>query len=362
MIAPTNLLEILSVLSKSWNTKKSMKPVKKRLKSTAKKRTRHSYRHIQRIQNHILDYLCIHPNSTAYNIWKSRALYLGGYIDDYKIIRRCINNLYKKGYIERLQKKPFEHGAKPCKLNINGILYLIMERRIMGLHIYKGIFENYGSNILFDSCLYPYLNRNTAANLTEINAISKVCLFLHECCKSIEDAVESVNTQKYVMEQVFFWEKVPDDKNQTADLREFLKQKFGLKWLDKANVGKINENILKVSYRSNSVLITLNNTRTKAFVEIKGERKEKGYEFIVTPGPCGSLNIVALDKPIEEFEAKSLDTSIKQRVPALIFDLAVNTITESDLSVLSKDGKFMQMLKETKGKFDKHYSKMVTAL
>lgn len=233
----------------------------------------------------------------------------------------------------------------------------------MGLHIYKGIFENYGSNILFDSCLYPYLNRNTVANLTEINAISTVCQFLHECCKAIEDAVESVNTQKYVMEQVFFWEKGPGDKNQTADLREFLKQKFGLKWLDKANFEKINDgNTLRISYRSNSVLIRLNKTRTKVFVEIKGEKKEKGYELIVQQGPNGSLNIMALGKPIVEFDAEFLRGVVQQRVPTLIFGLAVNTITGSDLSVLSKDEKFMQMLKETKGKFDKHYAKMFTAL
>ncbi|MFL6322777.1 MAG: hypothetical protein ACJ72Q_20185 [Nitrososphaeraceae archaeon] len=42
--------------------------------------------------------------------------------------------------------------------------------------------------------------------------------------------------------------------------------------------------------------------------------------------------------------------------------MTVNAISDSDLSVLSKDEKFMQMLKETKGKFDEQYEKMVTTL
>jgi hypothetical protein len=361
MFAPTNMLELLSALSKSWNMKKSDTKIRIKSKSSILKRTRPPYRHIQRIKNQILEYICIHPGSTAYDIRKERALYLGGAIEDYRLIRRCIKDLCEKGLIERQQRKPFEYNAKPCRLTINGIFHLIIERKMMGWHIYKGIFENYGTNILFDSCLYPYVNRYTVTHLTE-NAVLTVCLFLQECCKIIENAIESVNTTKYkhVMRHVFIWEEVPRDKNQTADLREFLKQKFDLKWLDNASFEKLNnDNTLRISYRSNSVLITLNKTRTKAVVEIKGERKGKGYEFIVKQGPNGSLNIMALDKPIVEFEAESLQAAIKQRIPTLIFDLAVNVTSESDYSVLSKDEKFMQRLSQTKVKFDEQYEKMV---
>jgi hypothetical protein len=107
------------------------------------------------------------------------------------------------------------------------------------------------------------------------------------------------------------------------------------------------------------VLITLNNTRTKAFVEIKGEKKQKGYEFIVESSPHGSLNIMALGKPITEFQAEFLQTAIQQHIHTLIFDLTVNEISDSDLSVLSKDEKFMQRLKDTKVKFDEQYEKMI---
>jgi hypothetical protein len=68
---------------------------------------------------------------------------------------------------------------------------------------------------------------------------------------------------------------------------------------------------------------------------------------------------VALDKPIQEYEAQFLRTGIQQRVPSLIFDLTVHAISESDFSVLSKDEKFMQTLKETKIKFDNQYEKMI---
>lgn len=53
--------------------------------------------------------------------------------------------------------------------------------------------------------LYPYVKRDTVTNLTEINAISAVCLFLYECCKEMEHAIESINTtkHKHEMRQVF---------------------------------------------------------------------------------------------------------------------------------------------------------------
>ena len=97
----------------------------------------------------------------------------------------------------------------------------------------------------------------------------------------------------------------PRNKNQTADLREFLKQKFDLKWLDNANQPEQldDDNTLRISSRSNSVLIILDKTRTKAGLVIKGEKKAKGCEFQVKPDPTGYLDIVALDKPIEENEA-----------------------------------------------------------
>ena len=69
-------------------------------------------------------------------------------------------------------------------------------------------------------------------------------------------AVESINNDrkdKHVMRHVFTWEEVPRNKNQTADLREFLKQKFDLKWLDNANQPEKldDDNTLRISYRSN---------------------------------------------------------------------------------------------------------------
>jgi hypothetical protein len=67
----------------------------------------------------------------------------------------------------------------------------------------------------------------------------------------------------------------PRNKNQTADLREFLKQKFDLKWLDNANQPEKldDDNTLRISSRSNSVLIILDKTRTKARLVIRGKRR-----------------------------------------------------------------------------------------
>jgi hypothetical protein len=121
MPSPNNITELFSMLSKAWDKKKSVIRVMKKPKLKKQKRTKHSYRNIQRIEDQILEYICIHPISTAYEIYKKRALYIGEYIDDYKLIRRCINDLYEKGLIERLQRKAVEHKAKPCTLTISGI-------------------------------------------------------------------------------------------------------------------------------------------------------------------------------------------------------------------------------------------------
>ncbi|HJT48847.1 MAG TPA: hypothetical protein VJ729_11755 [Nitrososphaeraceae archaeon] len=92
-------------------------------------------------------------------------------------------------------------------------------------------------------------------------------------------------------------------------MRKFLEQKFDLKWLGQANFEKNNNSTLRISYRSKRVLITLNTMSTKAVVEIKEETKKKRYEFVVESLPNG-LNIMALDKPIEELEALSLQAAI----------------------------------------------------
>src|SRR5215208_6723243 len=230
-------------------------------------------------QNKILQYICIHPNSTAYDIHIKKAL--GNDIDSDRTIRRNISNLSDKKLIERLQKEDFEHGAKPCKLTIGGIYYLILKMRIMPDEIIKGILENYGNNILFKLFVYPYIKRDTLLQLKDSRLLSQVSLFLYECCKEIEHALGLINNTKsrYLTEEIFTWQRIPESKYEINSLYEFLKRKFNLDWLDKAKDIKKIGNALLISYKSNSILIELDDNRTKATLKIN--RQQQNFEFIV---------------------------------------------------------------------------------
>jgi hypothetical protein len=357
MYAPNILVEHLNSLSKL----KKIDCIQNKSKLKRKeKRKRTGNNNIDLIENKILQYICVHPNSNAYDIYRNGALYLGHYID-YKSIRRYIRDLSKKRLIKISPKGAKKHRAKPCRLTISGVYHLILKLRMMPWDVYKGILKNHSNGILFQQFVYPYIKQDTLLQMTDARLVLRVSSFLYECCREMERAVDSINTTEngHGMERVFAWQSVPGNENETNSLREFLKRKFNASWVDQADFGKIHDdNTLRISYRSNSILITLDGTKTKATLKIKGEQ-EKRYEFMVEEHSNDSFSILALSEPVEEIEAKSLLSSVQQRIPTLIFDLASNAVTVSDFSILSKDEKFMQALKETKMKFDRRYEMII---
>jgi hypothetical protein len=219
--------------------------------------------------------------------------------------------------------------------------------------IIKGILRNYGDNILFQLFLYPYINQDTLLQIRDTALLSKISLFLYECCKEIEHALGLINNarSRYSVEQVFIWQYVPAKDYDTNNLREFLKRTFDLDWVHRAGIEKIeNDNSLRISYKANSILITLNDTRTKAILKIN--RKNK-YEFIVKAYSPNWYSIEAPVMPIEEYAIHSLLLGTQQRVPALIFNLASNAVSGSSyFQILSQDEQFIQSLEKTNTKFN----------
>jgi hypothetical protein len=136
-------------------------------------------------------------------------------------------------------------------------------------------------------------------------------------------------------------------------LREFLKQKFKLNWLDKAEIRKTDdENGITVSHGLESLLISLNKERTSATLSYKGK---KCYEFIVRAGfdqYVVEVPIVAL----EDFYVRIFQISIQARIQELIFSLISNYgLASAAIEILSQDPKFKQALTDTKSEFDKRY-------
>lgn len=359
MSAPNILIEHLRSLAKLQKND-IINRIQSKSKHRNKRKHKRTDRNIDFIQNKILQYICVHPNSSAYDIYRKRALYLGEFID-YRSIRRYINDLSQKGFIERSQKEAIKRRAKACRLTISGVYHLILRLRMTPWDVYKGILKNYDNDILFQQFVYPYIKQDTLLQMTDARLVLRVSSFLYECCREIERAVDSINTtiNRHVMERVFAWQSVPGNENETNSLREFLRRKYNASWVDQADFEKIqDDNTLRISHGSNSILITLDGTKTKATLKIKGE-KEKRYEFMVEEHSNDSFSILALSEPVEESEAKFLLSSVQQRIPTLIFDLASNAVTVSDFSILSKDEKFMQALKETKMKFDRRYEMII---
>lgn len=76
---------------------------------------------------------------------------------------------------------------------------------------------------------------------------------------------------------LFSWDMIPGKDNET--LKEILKRDYGINWVEKANIEKINDNkTIKVSNNEKSLLLKLKNKNTRVILEIDDNRTDK---FIV---------------------------------------------------------------------------------
>jgi hypothetical protein len=140
-------------------------------------------------------------------------------------------------------------------------------------------------------------------------------------------------------------------------LKGFLKWKFNLDWLDKAkDIKKIkNDSALLISYKSQSILIELDNNRTRATLKINRQRK---FEFIVKLWTKDFFVITAPVTPIAKYAVKSLLTTVRQVVPSFVFNLASNAVPNSStFQILAKDERFLRILEKTKRSFDNQYTR-----
>ena len=233
-----------------------------------------------------------------------------------------------------------------------------LRNRILPNDITIAILKNYADNIIFELLIYPYISLETLLEINDFHVLTQTSLFLYDCCNEIEDAVDLVKRAKSgrPLQPIFVWQHVPANKHATNQLREFLKQKFNLNWLDYAHFEKIeNENSLIALYRSNSVLISVDNKRGVAALKINRQKK---YEFMIKQYSDDWYSIEASDITMaEQTAALSILLGTQQRVPSFIFNLASKVVVDSRAAkILSEDKKFMESLHKTKVKFDNQYN------
>lgn len=305
-------------------------------------------------QENLLMYLCMHPDSTAYTISKLNALnkteILFKELDD-RAIRRSIEGLDSLKLIER----PKKGDSKPCRVTLAGIVYLILKRKMLVYGTITGVFRNYGDNILFQRILYPYISRDTIMGLIFSNSLLPVALFLHDCCAAIVNSIEStyLPENKDLMKLILASKTDPQDARHSKELITFLKRRFNLDWLDKARVVLEND-ALKIAYGSDSILITLHNSNTKAVLTVS--KKRKNHQFIVEVFPddylVGKKSVMTREESLEFF----LSALITHLVPTFIFSLASNVpVSSEDFRTLCKDKNFMKLLESTRNNLDKQH-------
>jgi hypothetical protein len=272
----------------------------------------------------------------------------------YKNVHKRVKRLYELNLIEK-EEKESERGAIYYRLSTGGIYYLIHNKSRDFIDLLKKVLQNHSDNIIFKRFLDPYVKRDTILQIESSSRKSQICSYLHDCCDETERAIESINrsSSRYIVEQVFLWQDVPG-----ADewrLKDFLKRKFDVDWLENAEIRKADENTIKISHGSKSISIKLNDKKDKAILTIN---RKNVYEFTFSR----SLEVLYRGQSVKEFEVNSFPLSIKSLVSNLILTLALEGFAiESDMKALAQDKKFMRLLYDNKQKFDDSYQKLVDA-
>ena len=119
----------------------------------------------------------------------------------YKNVHKKIQRFKTLPLIEEKKTEGTEHGAKYYRLTEHG-LYQLLLKRINGVyfdnlklnkyhkipddHVDSSIFTNYEHSALFQTFLFPVVNRDTITGLKDTIAIAFFD-YLHDCCKMIDE-------------------------------------------------------------------------------------------------------------------------------------------------------------------------------
>ena len=271
-------------------------------------------------------------------------------------LKVIIKKLLNFKLIEKVENKISKHGAIDYRLSTGGLYYLIYNKRREFIGLFKKVLHYYDQNIIFKTLLYPYLQKSSLEDIIDTALISKVCAYLQECCEEIQSVLESIekSNSKYVVQQVCLWNDVDERGKDNDRLIDFLRCEFDINWLDNgAEIIKYgNKSTVRISKRTNRILIALNESKTEATMTMNGKELHK---FIVSP----RLEILYQGQTIRDWSTFFFLKRVELFAAGLVIALVLSATIESDLKVLSQDEKFMQVLKESEMKFQDKYQKLV---
>lgn len=254
---------------------------------------------------------------------------------------------------------------------------MLSNNRDLAPGVLKAILTRYDNHILFRLFVYPYIQGSSLLKIIDSFLYSLLCRYLNDCLREIRELLISIdNTYNskngYLTNQVCIWNNVSTAEYDTNALRNFLLQKFKWNWLYNASISKTeNGNGIKVSHGSNTILITLNQEKTKAILRSRGKEL---YELIVREIRANNYNnnrsesmlviyadefLIFPDKGLSKISVVQsyLDTFrrfLQSRIMELIFSLSlVYKAKLPAINVLAQDQDFIKQLNVTKVHFDR---------
>lgn len=287
-------------------------------------------------------------------------------------VRKDIRKLRALGLLEINNKRTDSNEKNKTrikyKLTKDGIYNLISNHEDLPYEAAKSLLSNYNHHILFDFFLFPYIEQETLSKVEDSSIFSQIFSYLHDCCKQLEKMIFNIDdtcNQKngYLTHHIFVWENVPKEDVDRESLRNLLKSKFNLDWLNKARFKKTEDsNGIVISYANEQMLISIDKRRCKAILKYRG-RKEYELEFNIRELTHNQHSVEEITTTtLQEFYILSFLISHVANTPkfiaSLIADYSPNWLFPI-MEILGQDERFVQALRKTKEQFDKRCSMII---
>jgi hypothetical protein len=273
-------------------------------------------------------------------------------------VQRNVRRLNNEGLIDRDEKdgNMCLINKKGKKLSTYGIYCLFLNIENMLDRIFKTILVNYGGNVLFKLFLYPYLDKKTLLAIQDSTLLSRIYLYLQQCCIEIGNISYSLGNDARI------WRNVSTNEPGARSFLDFLEHKYGLPWLKYASLEmSADNNLLRIWAGTNYASIKFDKDEKTATMEIKDWEKQKESTLIIKePTP----DFFRIGKPVTYTKhywfARYLIVTTQQLVPSLLFDLASRVVHgTSDFEIPPRDEKFGISLEKIKAKFDSRYKSLI---
>jgi hypothetical protein len=168
------------------------------------------------------------------------------------------------------------------------------------------------------------------------------------------------NTNDYIelSRDLFYWEDIRTGNEHAKTLCNFLAEKLGLDWLDKADIQK-SDRVLEIKGTGpHSVLVSLSTEGKKATVSYMKEEIELplSKQIAVPQAPYYKLIVHKPRQFIGKTHMNNFMATCTKRVQRLILSIVLDDAIGRDIrKILVQDESFQQILDDTKNQFDEGY-------